>query len=222
MSSFGLSTAITNFIATHSCRVPSTDTDIDKNAGTRELAAANLGFLSSNVGGYALIIGLVSALDTLANQAGKSASPKLASLYAMRTFIVCMGFMPFIFLFMWNALPFFRALIPASEADEEILIMASNYLRIMSLSMPAVAGYECLRRYLQSFGMMTGPALAFAVASPVSIFLNWLLVHGPKNYRIGFLGGPIAATVAYNLVSASSTLFNALSTSADASCSSSS
>ena len=39
--------------------------------GTRELAAGNLGFLSSNVAGYALIVGLVSALDTLANQASR-------------------------------------------------------------------------------------------------------------------------------------------------------
>ena len=36
--------------------------------GTRELAAANLGVLSANIGGYAIIVGLVSAMDTLANQ----------------------------------------------------------------------------------------------------------------------------------------------------------
>lgn len=110
--------------------------------------------------------------------------------------------MPFIFLFMWNALPFFKLILPKNEeVDEEILHLAADYLKIMSLAMPAVAAYECLRRYLQSFGKMTGPALAFAVASPVSIFLNWLLVHGPKPYRIGFMGGPIAAALAYNLVS---------------------
>lgn len=36
--------------------------------GTRELAAANLGLLSANIGGYAVLVGLVSAMDTLANQ----------------------------------------------------------------------------------------------------------------------------------------------------------
>lgn len=118
----------------------------------------------------------------------------------MKTFVVCLMALPFIFLFMWNALPIFRAVIPQSEADPEILRLASNYLRIMSFAMPAVAAYECLRRYLQSFGLMNGPALAFAIASPVSIFLNWLLVHGPARYRIGFLGAPLASTISYNLV----------------------
>ena len=47
---------------------------------------------------------------------------------------------------------------------------------------------------------MNGPALAFAIASPVSIFLNWLLVHGPDKWRIGFLGAPVASVIAYNLV----------------------
>jgi MATE family multidrug resistance protein len=117
----------------------------------------------------------------------------------MKAFLVCLMALPFIFLFMWNALPIFRAILPQSEADPEILQLASSYLRIMSFAMPAVAAYECLRRYLQSFGLMNGPALAFAIASPVSIFLNWLLVHGPDRYRIGFLGAPLASTISYNL-----------------------
>jgi MATE family multidrug resistance protein len=168
------------------------------------LAAANLGFLSSNVLGYSIIIGLVSALDTLSNQAGKSASPKLASLYAMRTFVVCLLFMPFIFLFMWNAYPFFKLLLHTSSSDDtelQIFRLAADYLKIMSLAMPAVAAYECLRRYLQSCGKMIGPALGFALASPLSIFLNWLLVHGPDKYRLGFLGAPVATVIAYNFVS---------------------
>lgn len=169
--------------------------------GTKELAAANLGFLSSNVAGYSIIIGLVSALDTLANQAGKSASPKLASLYAMRTFIVCMMFMPFIFLFMLNAEPFFRLVLHSRGDDgDEIVQLAASYLKIMSLAMPAVSAYECLRRYLQSCGKMVGPAVVFALASFVSIFLNWLLVHGPKPYRIGFQGAPLATVLAYNFL----------------------
>ncbi|CAD6565471.1 MAG: hypothetical protein CYPHOPRED_005646 [Cyphobasidiales sp. Tagirdzhanova-0007] len=36
--------------------------------GTRELAAANLGLLTANIGGYAFVLGLVGAMDTLANQ----------------------------------------------------------------------------------------------------------------------------------------------------------
>lgn len=112
-------------------------------------------------------------------------------------------FMPFIFLFMWNAEPFFKLVLHSSSGEEaqEIFRLASGYLKIMSLAMPAVAAYECLRRYLQSCGKMVGPAIAFAFASFISIFLNWLLVHGPKPYRIGFLGAPLATVLAYNFVS---------------------
>lgn len=98
------------------------------------------------------MVGLVVALDTLANQAGKSASPKLSALYAMKTFVVCMAAMPFIFLFMWNGRTIFNAVLPTADRDPEIVNLASDYLKIMSLAMPAVAAYECLRRYLQSFG----------------------------------------------------------------------
>ena len=40
--------------------------------GTRELAAANLGLLTANIGGYAFVLGLVGAMDTLANQVTRS------------------------------------------------------------------------------------------------------------------------------------------------------
>lgn len=104
---------------------------------------------------------------------------------------------------MWNAEPFFKLVLHSSSGEEaqEIFRLASGYLKIMSLAMPAVAAYECLRRYLQSCGKMVGPAIAFAFASFISIFLNWLLVHGPKPYRIGFLGAPLATVLAYNFVS---------------------
>lgn len=121
--------------------------------------------------------------------------------------------MPAIFLFMWNAEPFFTLILhspSASGADQEkaeIFRLASNYLKIMSLAMPAVAAYECLRRYLASCGKMIGPAIAFALASAISIFLNWLLVHGPAPYRIGFLGAPLATVIAYNAVSLDYTSF---------------
>lgn len=163
--------------------------------------------LCSSLDHFTLVGCRVSALDTLANQAGKSASPKLASLYAMRTFIVCAMFMPFIFLIMWNAEPFFRLVLHSNgEESTEIFHLASSYLKIMSLAMPAVSAYECLRRYLQSCGKMIGPALAFALASAISIFLNWLLVHGPEPYRLGFLGAPLATVIAYNSVSPDSIL----------------
>ena len=62
--------------------------------GTRELAASNLGLLTSNVLGFAILLGLISGLDSLANQAAKSHSPTLTSIYCMRTFVVSCQAMP--------------------------------------------------------------------------------------------------------------------------------
>lgn len=98
--------------------------------GTTELAAANVGQLTSNILAFGPILGLVAALDTLSNAASTSEYPYLTSLYAMRTFVVCMSYLPFIFGTCWNADVLFRLLIPSS--DEHMRELAALYTSIFA------------------------------------------------------------------------------------------
>lgn len=163
--------------------------------GTRELAASNLGLLSANILGHSLIIGLVGSLDSLANQAAlsrpkmtrcvcsapRSLVTKLTSLcrsvYCMRAFVVCLQAMPIIVMLMMNTYPLFLRIMP--HAEKEMLRLASDYTKVSALAIPPLAGFECIRRYLQALGSTRGPAYAYIIAAPFSVLLNWLLVKGP-------------------------------------------
>lgn len=70
----------------------------------------------------------------------------------MRTFVVCWMIMPFLFLFNWNGRLIFSILMP--NAQPEMLKMAADYMKVISWGLPALAAYECIRRYLASLGML--------------------------------------------------------------------
>lgn len=85
--------------------------------------------------------------------------------------------MPLCFLVCWNGELWFRLLVPHS--DPELRTLAANYMKIISLGIPPLIYYECIRRYMASLGMMSGPTIAYSFAAPLSVLLNYLLVHGP-------------------------------------------
>lgn len=47
---------------------------------------------------------------------------------------------------------------------------------------------------------MIVPTISLLIASPINIFLNWLLVWGPDRFRAGFLGAPMATAISFNLM----------------------
>lgn len=55
---------------------------------TTDLAASTLASLTANVTGFSIIIGMVSALDSLLPQAWTSGNPKLVGLWSQRMMIV--------------------------------------------------------------------------------------------------------------------------------------
>jgi multidrug resistance protein, MATE family len=57
---------------------------------------------------------------------------------------------------------------------------------------------DCLRRYLQSQGIMHASLHVLLIASPINVFLQWLLVW--SSYSLGFIGAPIATSITNILV----------------------
>lgn len=128
--------------------------------------------------GIVLLLGFVGgSLNGLANQAATSEDPKMASVYAMRTFLVSMQIMPLILLFLWNLPSALRIILP--KADPEVLYIASSYAKVGSLALPPCAFAECIRRYCQAFGKVSGPALGYTFAARFAVTINYFLIHGP-------------------------------------------
>ncbi|KAH8917477.1 MATE efflux family protein [Atractiella rhizophila] len=159
--------------------------------GTKELAAASLASITANISCISLVSGVCSAIDSLSSQAFTSSDPKSTSLHALRTYLILLLLaIPQITLF-WLAEPIFIAL----RQDPEVAQFASVYLRIVSFGLPASAGFECTRRWLQAQALMTVPTLATILTLPINIAGNILLVWGPDSIRIGFAGAPVATVL---------------------------
>lgn len=140
--------------------------------GETELAAASLSNLTNNTIALSVVHGLCAALDTLCPQAFSSSRPKDTSLYAIRTYIICLVVAIPQCIFFYHSEWILR---DGLRQDPAVAKLAAQYLRIMSLAIPGYAGFECIRRWLQAQGMMVAPVLALVVAAPVNLALNYFL-----------------------------------------------
>ncbi|KAF9239246.1 MATE efflux family protein [Melanogaster broomeanus] len=112
-----------------------------------------------------------------------------------------------------NAEPILLAL----NQEPEVARLAGLYLRCASLAFLLIAstsahwyfGAENLRpptsrRYFQSQGLFDVPTRIIVVVAPINVFLNWLFVHP---LGLSFPGAPLATSLSFNLVAASSLLY---------------
>ncbi|GAA5968573.1 hypothetical protein JCM11641_007683 [Rhodosporidiobolus odoratus] len=166
--------------------------------GETELAAASLGNMTNNFLALSVIVGFCSALDTLCPQAFTSPQPKMTSTYAIRTWLITVVLLiPQAVLF-WFSEYILRDML---HQDPAVALLAARYLKVLIPALPAYAGFEVLRRWLQAQGLMSAPVLALTVAAPINLLLNYVLVWGPiDSLRFGFLGAPLSATISVNIM----------------------
>jgi MATE family multidrug resistance protein len=158
--------------------------------GVNELAASSLSSMTANVTGYSVIAGFVSALDSLLPGAYTS-QPKQVGLITQRMAVIVAMMLP--------------GIVAIWLVSEQILLLlgqepivaklAGLYLQILAIGLPAYAGFEICRRYLQAQGLFHAPTVVLLFVSPLNAFLNWLLVWGPDSVRLGFIGAPIASVI---------------------------
>ncbi|KAH8918334.1 multidrug/Oligosaccharidyl-lipid/Polysaccharide flippase [Atractiella rhizophila] len=159
--------------------------------GTTELAASSLASIIASTSCFSITSGVCSALDSLCSQAFTSPNPKSTSLHALRTYVILLFLSIPQIVFFWLAEPVLLAL----RQDPEVAKFAALYLRILSFGLPAYAGFECIRRWLQAQALMTVPTMATVLSLPINILGNVLLVWGPDSIRIGFAGAPVATVL---------------------------
>lgn len=158
--------------------------------GTIQLAAASLSSMTANVTAFSLLSGFISALDSLLPPAFTQ-QPKRVGIYTQSmAIIVALLCIPIAIAWL-NA----ETLLLALGQDAEVARLSGIYLRVMLPGVPAYAGFEVCRRYLQAQGLMSASTVILFVVSPFSAVLNYLTVWGPDSIRLGFIGAPLASAI---------------------------
>ncbi|QRV82117.1 MATE efflux family protein [Ceratobasidium sp. AG-Ba] len=164
---------------------------------TEKLAGAALGELTAAVTGLSIILGFVSALDSVLPQAWTSANPSHVGLWTQRMLVlVTLLMIPIISIWL-NAEYIFLYL----RQEPVVARYAALYLRYLVFLLPFYAFNRVIRRYFQAQGLMHVPGIVVMVVSPINVALNYLLVWGPENIRLGFIGAPIATSISTFLIS---------------------
>lgn len=158
--------------------------------GTIQLAAASLSSMTANVTAYSLLSGFISALDSLLPPAFTQ-QPKRVGIYTQSMAII----VAFLCLPIAIAWLYAEQLLLLLGQEAEVAKLSGLYLRVMLPGVPAYAGFEVCRRYLQAQGLMSASTVVLFVVSPFNAVLNYSLVWGPESIRLGFVGAPLASAI---------------------------
>ncbi|TIB75231.1 multidrug/Oligosaccharidyl-lipid/Polysaccharide flippase [Wallemia mellicola] len=162
---------------------------IDKMA----LAAMSLSSMTAAVTGFALIQGFATGLDSLLATSYASSNPQLCGTWTVRMGIVLSILIVPIGTVWFNA----ERILLSIGQDAEVAHLAGTYLRYYIASLPGFAGFELLRKFLQSCGNMHVPTIVLIIISPLNMLLQYLLVWRTS---LGFIGSPIASAICIDLI----------------------
>ncbi|TIA91954.1 hypothetical protein E3P99_00869 [Wallemia hederae] len=164
------------------------------------LAAMSLSSMTAAVTGLALIQGFATGLDSLLATSYASNNPALVGIWTSRMAVVI-----FLLLIPISAVWFNseRILLQIGQ-DPDVAHLAGTYLRYFTAALPGFAGFELLRKFLQSCNNMHVPTIVLIVVSPLNMLLQYLLVWKTS---LGFIGSPIASAACIDLIAISLLLY---------------
>jgi multidrug resistance protein, MATE family len=142
--------------------------------GKQELGAVALGYISANVTGYSVVMGLATSLDTLCAQAYGAGRMKVVGLHVQRN--VCLlwcATLPIAVLWVFGT-RILQQFVPADE--DETANLAGRYLKIAIFGMPGYACFESGKRFVQAQGQFRAVMYVLLIAAPINALLHWLLV----------------------------------------------
>lgn len=157
--------------------------------GKSELAAVSLASMTSTIT-FAVFEGIATALDTLCPQAYGAGNYELVSTHVQRCFVFSMIIYAPCALFWWKSDVALRLVI----SDPQVLLLTSQFLRILVAGGPAYIFFEVFKRFLQAQGIFEAGTGVLFISAPINIFLLWFLVWDER-YGIGFIGAPIATVI---------------------------
>lgn len=140
--------------------------------GKNELGAVSLGAMTANITGYAIYHGLSTALDTLCAQAYGSGRKTMVGLYLQRMVLFLWAITVPIAVVWFFGEAILRKIVP----EDEIAVLAGQYLKVLILGAPGYAAFESAKRYVQAQGRFSVTLYVLMIAAPLNVFLHWLFV----------------------------------------------
>ena len=155
------------------------------------LSAAAFCYMFAMATAWLIGLGGTTAIDTLASASftGSKSKHELGVILQRAFIVLTVLYIPVVILWVFSA-PLFRAL----GQPEHIATDGSKFLWVL---LPGGLGYiffECMKKYLQSQGIMRPGTYVLLITSPVNAGLNYLFVH---TMELGLLGAPFATSISY-------------------------
>jgi MATE family multidrug resistance protein len=160
--------------------------------GGDDLAAASIGLTTMTIGGFAIIEGMATALDTLCAQAYGSGKITMVGVYVQRMLL----FMTLACVPMGSLWFFSGTVLSHLIPQRHLALKAGSFLRVSIIGLPGYASFEAGKRFLQAQeDFRTGMAVLL-VCAPVNALLSWLFAF---RLGMGLDGAALGAALANNL-----------------------
>ncbi|KAH7930437.1 hypothetical protein BV22DRAFT_1054993 [Leucogyrophana mollusca] len=162
---------------------------------TTDLAASTIGGAAASVTGYSIVQGFISALDGLL---ASSPDHRTSQMWCARAaLITALVLIPITNLWLTHSE---RTLLYLGQSPE-VASLASDFLGVSALGMPAYAMGEIAKRYLASQGLSAVHTSILTTTAPLNMLMNYLLVDGPiPALRLGFAGAPLSTALSHNFI----------------------
>lgn len=157
--------------------------------GAAQLAGASLATVFHNASGNSILSGLAFSLDTLASQAVGAQAYAQLGLHLYRAFALeLLACIPIAALWWYSGL-----LLAGAGQEAEVVRLATIYMRLLIVGLPAHAIWKVLKKELSALGHLVpalmGNLVGLAVVCTLCPVLIWLT-------PLGFLGAPLATGIA--------------------------
>ncbi|KAJ2839422.1 ethionine resistance protein [Coemansia sp. 'formosensis'] len=175
--------------------------------GSRPLAGRSLALLVVNLTGYPFMYGLGGALESLCSQAFTGAhGSKRIGVYVQHAIWIFLAANILVAILWLHPEVVFQML---AKPDDSVLHYARTYLIFECVYFPCIVVQTCLKRFLLAQGLMR-PTVVFEAAGLGAMYASlWMFVWNPAT-SLGFVGVPLASTIAYGAVLLATVLYIAL------------
>eukprot|EP01114_Cavostelium_apophysatum_P021770 TRINITY_DN7680_c0_g3_i1.p1 TRINITY_DN7680_c0_g3~~TRINITY_DN7680_c0_g3_i1.p1 ORF type:complete len:531 (-),score=94.94 TRINITY_DN7680_c0_g3_i1:17-1609(-) len=153
------------------------------------VAAAALSNMYANVTGNSWIIGILSAMETLASQANGAGNYRRVGIVLQRALVV-MGVCCIPVVVIWV---FAEQVLVLLRQSPEIAKLSGYYIRFLLIGLFPNLVTEALKRYVQTQGMTMPPIFAAGAAAAINPLIQYLFVY---KLKLGFMGPPLATSIA--------------------------
>lgn len=136
-------------------------------------------------------LGLLLGLDTLVSQAYGAGKPEDCRRSLVQGIWLALVLSLPLAVLIWLAIP----VLPRFGIGPEVFEPTSEYVNVVTWSMPTLLLYTALRRYLQGINIVRPVMIALVSANVVNLASNWVLIEGRFGFPALGVAGAAWATV---------------------------